>query len=83
MLLMPIDARKLRTGVAWLMAGALLAMMPLTGGCTRRGVRLARRTAAPTIRAAGLIVSDVRWVEVFEWLVGVDVAEYTEESVPG
>jgi hypothetical protein len=39
--------------------------------------------AAPANRVAGLIVRYVRWVEVFEWFVGVNAAEYTEESVPG
>jgi hypothetical protein len=60
---MPIDAWKLRTGAAWLIAGTLLAMMQLTGDWTRREVRAARRMAVPANRVTGFIVMDVEWVE--------------------
>jgi hypothetical protein len=60
---MPIDAWKLRTGAAWLIAGALLAMMQLTGDWTRREVRAARRMAVPANRVTGFIAMDVEWVE--------------------
>jgi hypothetical protein len=72
------------------MAGALLAMMPLTEDGARRGVRgarrgvrMARRTTAPANRVAGLIVRGVGWVGATGRFVGVNVAERTEESVPG
>ena len=61
--LMPIDAWKLRTGAAWLIAGTLLAMMQLTGDWTRGEVRATRRMAVPANRVTGFIVMDVEWVE--------------------
>lgn len=56
--LIPIEVWKLRTAVT-LRTTEVRAMMQLAGDGARRGVRMARRKAAPVILVAGRILDDV------------------------